>query len=47
MQEALGQSVATEAGALFMVQDVSAPQARDQVMAKVQREFGRLDMGSE
>lgn len=44
VQEALGQSVADEAGALFMTQDVSAPDAWDQVMAKVQSEYGRLDI---
>jgi 3(or 17)beta-hydroxysteroid dehydrogenase len=44
VQDALGQSVAAEAGALFMVQDVSAPEAWDQVMDKVQSEFGRLDI---
>lgn len=44
VQEALGQSVADEASALFMVQDVSEAQGWDQVMAKVQGEFGRLDI---
>ncbi|WP_339825176.1 SDR family oxidoreductase [uncultured Parasphingorhabdus sp.] len=44
VQEELGQSVADEVGALFMVQDVSDAQAWDQVMAKVQSEYGRLDI---
>jgi 3(or 17)beta-hydroxysteroid dehydrogenase len=44
VQESLGQSVAAAAGASFMVQDVSAPEAWDQVMDKVQSEFGRLDI---
>ncbi|WP_339689081.1 SDR family oxidoreductase [uncultured Parasphingorhabdus sp.] len=44
VQEELGQSVADEAGAMFMVQDVSDAQAWDRVMAKVQSEHGRLDI---
>lgn len=44
VQEALGQSVADEAGALFMVQDVSDAQSWDRVMAKVKGEYGRLDI---
>jgi len=44
VQEELGQSVAEDAGALFMVQDVSDPEGWDRVMAKVQSEFGRLDI---
>ena len=44
VQDALGRSVAAEAGALFMVQDVSNSEAWGQVMAKVKREFGRLDI---
>lgn len=44
VQEALGQSVADEAGALFMVQDVSDAHSWDRVMATVKEEFGRLDI---
>ena len=44
VQQALGLSVADEAGALFMVQDVASPVAWDQVMAKARAEFGRLDI---
>ncbi|WP_417608206.1 SDR family NAD(P)-dependent oxidoreductase [Parasphingorhabdus sp.] len=44
VQESLGQSVADEAEALFMVQDVSDAEAWDRVMAKVKAEFGRLDI---
>lgn len=44
VQQALGQSVADEAGALFMVQDVSRAEAWEEVMAKVQGEYGRLDI---
>ncbi len=44
VQVALGQSTADEAGALFMAQDVSDSEGWDQVMAKVESEFGRLDI---
>ncbi|WP_373490949.1 SDR family NAD(P)-dependent oxidoreductase [Parasphingorhabdus sp.] len=44
VQETLGQSAATEAGAIFHVQDVSDPEGWDKVMTKVQSEFGRLDI---
>lgn len=44
VQEALGQSVATEAGALFQVQDVSDPQGWDLIMTETQNAFGRLDI---
>lgn len=44
VQAKLGQSVATEAGALFMAQDVSVSESWDRVMAKVQSEYGRLDI---
>ncbi|ASK88684.1 SDR family NAD(P)-dependent oxidoreductase [Sphingorhabdus sp. SMR4y] len=44
VEEALGQQVADEAGALFMAQDVSDAQSWDAVMAKAQGEFGRLDI---
>ncbi len=44
VQEALGQSVAKEAGALFQAQDVSDPQGWDHIMTETQREFGRLDI---
>ncbi|ATW02670.1 glucose 1-dehydrogenase [Sphingorhabdus sp. YGSMI21] len=44
VQEALGQSVAEEAGALFMVQDVADAQSWDGVMEKARSEFGRLDI---
>ena len=44
VQEGLGQSVADEAGAMFMVQDVSDAQAWDRVMEKVKDEYGRLDI---
>jgi len=44
VQEVLGQSVAAEAGALFMVQDVSDAESWGRVMDKVKDEFGRLDI---
>jgi NAD(P)-dependent dehydrogenase (short-subunit alcohol dehydrogenase family) len=44
VQQSLGQSVATEAGALFMVQDVSRLEDWDRVMDRVRSEFGRLDI---
>ncbi len=44
VQEALGQSVAEEAGALFIVQDVADAQSWDGVMEKARSEFGRLDI---
>ncbi|NRD90227.1 short-chain dehydrogenase [Sphingopyxis sp. BSNA05] len=44
VQEALGQSVAEEAGALFMVQDVADAKSWDRVMEKALGEFGRLDI---
>ncbi|MEP0729400.1 MAG: SDR family oxidoreductase [Parasphingorhabdus sp.] len=44
VQEELGQSVAEAAGAMFMVQDVAAPVSWDQVTAKIQSEYGRLDI---
>lgn len=44
VQETLGQSAATAAGAIFHVQDVSDPEEWDKVMTKVQSEFGRLDI---
>ncbi len=44
VQDALGQEVADDAGALFMAQDVSDARAWDGVMAKALGEFGRLDI---
>jgi len=44
VQEVLGQSVAAEAGALFMVQDVSDAESWGRVMDKVKDECGRLDI---
>ncbi|MEO9599970.1 SDR family oxidoreductase [Parasphingorhabdus sp.] len=44
VQEALGQSVADEAGAVFMTQDVSDAQSWGGVMERVRNKFGRLDI---
>ena len=44
VQEVLGQTVAKEAGAVFMDHDVAESDGWDRVMSKAQSEFGRLDI---
>lgn len=44
VQEALGQTVAKDAGAVFMHHDVAESEGWDRVMSKTRGEFGRLDI---